>query len=604
VILARSTAGAEVAARFSVGETASIVDTDLSEASRKLLRTGDADLILVEHPTSDDGWLSEALALTRECLRPGSEIRIVIDAEIPSTPTEDVLADAFSGWMVTGATVDAGVLALHVRPSSDDAEPETTRESVQGALQIAAMLRTVVNPTAENLPEFEVRSSNVMSYLRQVPRLRAETETLRRELRDRETLDRRREGEAGPTVTGEDGVQEAPPAKRETPGRRSSRGRKLMVAVTAAAVIAAGAWLVTIWLNLDSNGYLSLLLLAAIAVTLYDVRRRFIRLTARTSRLAQHVERGFRRTASQIASLKGTVVTEGRRARARADEVKALDIDIRALTSETAATVRAIEASQLRTRETILDVSRTIQTYAASVETESKRMADTMEKGSVAKVVRAELVNAYNQIESNLRLRDLVDVTGPTPQLRGWAASPDVIAFLVREMRRIEPGVVLECGSGASTVWLAMAARTKGLKTRVVALEHDEVYASETTRLLEECGVDDIGEVRLAPIEEVEVNGHRVPWYSQDALSGLTEIGLVFVDGPPGNLGPRSRYPALPILRSLLADEATVVLDDLIREEERQTMTLWGEEFPEMEVSELRVEKGAAVFRLGSGRDT
>jgi hypothetical protein len=46
------------------------------------------------------------------------------------------------------------------------------------------------------------------------------------------------------------------------------------------------------------------------------------------------------------------------------------------------------------------------------------------------------------------------------------------------------------------------------------------------------------------------------------------------------------------------------VLDDLIREEERQTMTLWGEEFPEMEVSELRVEKGAAVFRLGSGRDT
>ncbi|MFZ0015310.1 MAG: class I SAM-dependent methyltransferase [Acidimicrobiia bacterium] len=603
MILARSPTGAEVAARFSVGETTSIVDADLSDASRELLHATEADLIVVAYP-ADDRWMSAALGLTRELLGPGSEIRMVIDPAVVSTATEDLVADVFSGWMVSGVTVDAGVLALHVRPSSEDAEPEATRESVQGALQIAAMLKTVLDPVAENLPEFEVRASHVMSYLRQVPRLQAETEVLRRQLRDLESSGHRKGDQAKPTPTVAEAVPpEDSPQNRGVRGRRSRRARKLILAATAAVLIAGGAWVLASWLDLDINGYLTLLALGAIALTLYDVRRRFVMVNARAARLARQVERASRRTESQVTSLKGAVATESRRARARAEETKARAIDLSALTRETAAAVRTIESSQLRARENMADLSRTIQTHAGAMDAHSKRMSESLEKGNLAKMVRAELLTAYNQIESNFRLRDLVDVTGPTPQLRGWAASPDVIAFLVREMQHSEPRIVLECGSGASTVWLAMAARTKGLKTRVVALEHDELYASETTRLLEECGVDDIGEVRLAPIEEIELNGHRGPWYSRAALNGLAEIGLVFVDGPPGAFGLRSRYPALPVLRPLLADGATVVLDDLIRDEERQTMSLWADEFPEMEVSELKVEKGAAVFRLHDVRD-
>src|SRR3990170_4022847 len=83
-------------------------------------------------------------------------------------------------------------------------------------------------------------------------------------------------------------------------------------------------------------------------------------------------------------------------------------------------------------------------------------------------VHRREMRTLYAQVEAMLQLRDVVNVTGPTPPLRGWAASPDVLKLLVDEVVERRPTTIVECGSGASTVWLAMAIRTLGLSTRIV----------------------------------------------------------------------------------------------------------------------------------------
>ncbi|KAA3637977.1 MAG: hypothetical protein DWP92_06910 [Armatimonadetes bacterium] len=84
----------------------------------------------------------------------------------------------------------------------------------------------------------------------------------------------------------------------------------------------------------------------------------------------------------------------------------------------------------------------------------------------------------------------------------------------------------------------------------------------------------------------------------------MDNIGLVFVDGPPGTLHPLVRYPALPLLRPRLAANATVVLDDFIRDQEQEIANRWSEEFPELKMTEHQFEKGAAVLRLLANRQT
>lgn len=209
----------------------------------------------------------------------------------------------------------------------------------------------------------------------------------------------------------------------------------------------------------------------------------------------------------------------------------------------------------------------------------------------------AEIATMYRQLEALQRLRDLAPVTGPTPPLRGWAASPDVLVWLVTELRRLRPRFVLECGSGASTVWLSIAVRAMQLETRIVAFEHDSRFAAETVRFLDDNGLGDVAEVRIAELEPITIGDYTGTWYAADVATGVHDVGLVFVDGPPGATDEAVRYPALPILLPALAPTATVVLDDTIREEERDIARRWAAEFPEFVLEFAAFEKGAAVLR-------
>jgi predicted O-methyltransferase YrrM len=134
--------------------------------------------------------------------------------------------------------------------------------------------------------------------------------------------------------------------------------------------------------------------------------------------------------------------------------------------------------------------------------------------------------------------------------------------------------LILECGSGASTVWFAHACRRAG-SGRVVALEHDEKYAKVTREAIARNGLEAWAEVRTAPLEPVVVGDQTFMWYSRSTWSDLGNAHLLFVDGPPGRIGPRSRYPAFPLLAGSLADGAVVALDDTQRSDERAVGKSW-----------------------------
>jgi glycosyltransferase involved in cell wall biosynthesis/predicted O-methyltransferase YrrM len=202
------------------------------------------------------------------------------------------------------------------------------------------------------------------------------------------------------------------------------------------------------------------------------------------------------------------------------------------------------------------------------------------------------------QLQSLLSLYSLVRLRAGAPNLGGWAASPDVMLMLANEVLALRPSTVLECGSGASTVWLGLVVRELGLTSRIVALEHDEVFAEATRRELERHGLGDVAEVRTAPLRAAEsLPRHPTPWYDEDAVGDLQDIGLVFVDGPPGSTGPLARYPAVPLLRDQLADDCVVVLDDAARDDEREVADSWLGLLPDFRVEEPEAQKGVIVFR-------
>jgi hypothetical protein len=201
-----------------------------------------------------------------------------------------------------------------------------------------------------------------------------------------------------------------------------------------------------------------------------------------------------------------------------------------------------------------------------------------------------------DRVQSTLELFDRVPATETVPAMSGWAAAPDLLLLLVDTLVRRRPSLVVECGSGASTLYLALAVRQYGLDTRIVALDHDRGFAAGTRALLERHGVADLAEVRNAPLARTSLPDHPVPWYDEEALADLHDIGILFVDGPPAKVGPRSRFPAVPVLHDRLAPECTIILDDCIRQDERDVAESWAEMLDDFTLTMLPLIKGAAVL--------
>lgn len=189
------------------------------------------------------------------------------------------------------------------------------------------------------------------------------------------------------------------------------------------------------------------------------------------------------------------------------------------------------------------------------------------------KAAMSSLVNLISILPS----LDIRGVVPPFPH-QGFEITGEEAVFLFHLIRRHRPRLIVELGSGSSTVLFAASLRANG-SGRVIAVEHDPEHARHTAALLAQAELADRAEIVVTPLKDLTLSGGTFQWYDlPPILAALSEkIDLLFVDGPPGKVQSLSRFPALPVLASHLSPRALVVVDDGAREDETRMVALWRE---------------------------
>jgi predicted O-methyltransferase YrrM len=208
--------------------------------------------------------------------------------------------------------------------------------------------------------------------------------------------------------------------------------------------------------------------------------------------------------------------------------------------------------------------------------------------------IRRQSVTHFQQLQLLRRLEQELSVDEPLPPMRGMAASPDILLMLARHCRRTAPDVIVECGSGVSTVVLARCLQLNG-GGLVYSLDADARFAEETRRELDRRGLGSFAVVLDAPLTRHTVNGETVQWYDTSALP-KTEIDMMFIDGPPTWTGPLARLPAGPILFPRLKPGGTVFADDTARADETRAVDRWLTLFPDLRKTEHFAESGCITL--------
>lgn len=162
------------------------------------------------------------------------------------------------------------------------------------------------------------------------------------------------------------------------------------------------------------------------------------------------------------------------------------------------------------------------------------------------------------------------------PPFEGWSMAPSAVQFAQSVVADLgSEHTIVELGSGVSTAWLAYSLSQRSNPPRLVSIDHDSAFGSTTDRLIAKLDVGTAAEVIIAPLERVTLDGVVRQWYGTDWISGVSNIGLLVVDGPPAGKDHGARYPALPMLVDHLADEAVILVDDADRPGESSMIAEW-----------------------------
>lgn len=218
------------------------------------------------------------------------------------------------------------------------------------------------------------------------------------------------------------------------------------------------------------------------------------------------------------------------------------------------------------------------------------------------KLLMQEISRTYTQLESLSWLQRRLSIKGQLPPLRGWAASPDVLLKLHAYVMDVKPRVIIEFGSGSTTMVIADALRQIGIG-KLISVEHSQYYAEQTIAYLDAEYLTSWVDLRVGALEpwndeHMNTKSKDKPskWYPIHLLEDIEGIDLLLVDGPPAATCQFARYPAVPALLERLSDKAQIWMDDSARRDEKAVCQRWSDDYG-FNLEYVPMEKGLGILK-------
>jgi predicted O-methyltransferase YrrM len=202
----------------------------------------------------------------------------------------------------------------------------------------------------------------------------------------------------------------------------------------------------------------------------------------------------------------------------------------------------------------------------------------------------------FRQLEALSGLYNTLNIQHPLPRTRHTAASPDFLHLLATEIFHLKPDLIVEVGSGTSTLIAAYCLKKIG-RGRIISLDHLEKYADITRQTVLSHGLDSYASVLHAPLKDYKIDGSSYQWYDDAVLSDVKQIDMLIVDGPPHDVSAWARYPAIPLLKDRLNNNSVMLLDDGARKDETAIVAAWQARYG-LNCSTAPTEKGAFVGKF------
>lgn len=354
-------------------------------------------------------------------------------------------------------------------------------------------------------------------------------------------------------------------------------GRRKIVAVILAVLIAVAG--IAAW-SIGGTDSLLIVVLGTLVVGLggigylVAISERRLR-TDVVQQVSARVDSGLSALDKEIASIR---LREGEQSEALLRTINAAAIRLqseqdRQLT-EFRNDIESLTEKQTKEVTRYLGAANRVQTEALerAIRRHDKQTADLLSR--INQRMNRQFKHSTAELDAMMQVHRRASLDDPLPLMGGWALSPRGMLQAMELAGAPDVSLVVECGSGTSTLFLA---RTLQLRStgRLIALEHLPEFAEQTQLALEKHGLDEIAEVRYAPLEEVVIDESSYMWYSQSSIADLDSIDLLVVDGPPESTGTWARYPAYPLLRGALSASGAIFVDDVQRSDERTMVDAW-----------------------------
>lgn len=185
-----------------------------------------------------------------------------------------------------------------------------------------------------------------------------------------------------------------------------------------------------------------------------------------------------------------------------------------------------------------------------------------------------------------------------------WSSSsmrPSGIVQILNEIIVNNRSIVVECGCGITTVYIAKILKQSG--GHLYSIEDNKEWMDIVLTMLKHNSLQDYVTFINAPLKKSNYSLMSCDWYDEKIVREQLKdvmLDLIIVDGPPAYIPQNrlSRYPAIPVLMEHLADDFCVILDDIDRMGERTILALWEKE---LNIKFKYVKGGIAIARSEEG---